>query len=281
VTTVTRPREPELDGEQEVELGRYWRRIAARWWLPLAGLLAGALIGYLLALGGSDVWKASAVLYLGTPYSSGGGTILPSAQTNPTTVRAIATSETALEQAAAAAGMRAADLHGKVSTETVSSGVTAAAAARLGQTPEVRLTVQAPSRRKAALAANTLARAVVDNPVVTGYVNAKIANLRGQIAREDRTIRLIEAQLARGGLAPTIQLLLQLRLDAAQGDRLTQSGLLSQARLVEKPQLLSRAAATKTTARSRRNSVVVGGVLGLLLGLAAALAWEPLAGRRR
>jgi uncharacterized protein involved in exopolysaccharide biosynthesis len=37
----------------------------------------------------------------------------------------------------------------------------------------------------------------------------------------------------------------------------------------------------RTTARSRRNDVVVGALLGLLLGIIAALAWEPVAARRR
>jgi uncharacterized protein involved in exopolysaccharide biosynthesis len=36
----------------------------------------------------------------------------------------------------------------------------------------------------------------------------------------------------------------------------------------------------KTTARSRRNAVVVAGFLGLLIGLLAALLWEPVVRRR-
>jgi uncharacterized protein involved in exopolysaccharide biosynthesis len=35
------------------------------------------------------------------------------------------------------------------------------------------------------------------------------------------------------------------------------------------------AAATKTTARSRRNTVLVAGLIGLILGLVAALLYEP------
>jgi hypothetical protein len=36
----------------------------------------------------------------------------------------------------------------------------------------------------------------------------------------------------------------------------------------------------KTTARSRRNSVVVAAFLGLLIGLAAALVWDRALSRR-
>ena len=65
----TRTREPELDAEQEVDLGRYARAVATRWWLPVAGIVAGAIIGYLISLSSSQVWKASTNIYLGQPYS--------------------------------------------------------------------------------------------------------------------------------------------------------------------------------------------------------------------
>lgn len=282
MSTVTRVREPELDAEQEVDLGRYGRRLASLWWLPLAGLVAGAVIGYLLSLGGQQVWQASTVVYLGTPYSSSGNVGLQSPQTNPSTVKAIVTSEAALEQAAKAAGMQVSQLRGQVATATLSAGTGATAtAARSGGTPLVRLTVQGPTRRKTTIAANALGRAVVENPAVAGYADTKIKNLQAQIATDDKAIALIERQLSAGKLSTVEQLLVQLRLTQFQQDRQSQSGFLSQAQLVEKPRVLTRAAAVKTTARSRRNSVVVGGLLGLLLGIAAALAWEPLAARRR
>jgi uncharacterized protein involved in exopolysaccharide biosynthesis len=53
------------DAEQEVDLGRYWNAIVARWWLPVLGLLVGAVIGYLVSLGGGQVWRADSTVYLG------------------------------------------------------------------------------------------------------------------------------------------------------------------------------------------------------------------------
>ena len=51
---------------------------------------------------------------------------------------------------------------------------------------------------------------------------------------------------------------------------------------VERSSIVEEAVARKVTAQSRRNQVVVGAFLGLLLGLAAALLWESaLALRRR
>src|SRR5205085_1244738 len=51
--------------------------------------------------------------------------------------------------------------------------------------------------------------------------------------------------------------------------------LLTLAQNVEQSKLFSPARATKTTARSRRNSILVGALIGLVLGILAALLWEP------
>src|SRR5205085_12611651 len=88
------------EAEQEVDFGRYRRLLAARWWVPVAGLVVGAVIGYLIALGGSQVFKATATLYLGQPYTASGNVQLQSAQMNPSAVRVIAHAESSLAQAA-------------------------------------------------------------------------------------------------------------------------------------------------------------------------------------
>src|SRR5580765_7471668 len=64
---------PDVDAEQEVDFGRYWRMIAARWWLPVGGLIAGLVIGYLVSLGSNSTnYKATAQGYLGQPLAPGG-----------------------------------------------------------------------------------------------------------------------------------------------------------------------------------------------------------------
>ena len=45
--------------DDEVDFGRYWAALVARWWLLLAGLLVGALVGYLTASGSKQVSDAS------------------------------------------------------------------------------------------------------------------------------------------------------------------------------------------------------------------------------
>jgi gas vesicle protein len=39
------------------------------------------------------------------------------------------------------------------------------------------------------------------------------------------------------------------------------------------------AASNKITARSRRNTVLIGALIGLILGAIAALLWDPVAAR--
>jgi uncharacterized protein involved in exopolysaccharide biosynthesis len=73
---------------------------------------------------------------------------------------------------------------------------------------------------------------------------------------------------------PVTQALLAVQLGQVLNDQNQSRQLLIQAQQIERPQILTRAVAVKTTARSRRNSVLVGAFLGLLIGLAAALVWE-------
>jgi uncharacterized protein involved in exopolysaccharide biosynthesis len=58
---------PDVDAEEELELGRYWNALIVRWWLPVVGFVAGIAIGYLLSLGGHQVFQAKATIYLGQP----------------------------------------------------------------------------------------------------------------------------------------------------------------------------------------------------------------------
>ena len=50
----------DLDAEQEVDFGRYWRLIALRWWLPVGLLVAGILQMFLADLGRAVLTAAMA-----------------------------------------------------------------------------------------------------------------------------------------------------------------------------------------------------------------------------
>ena len=267
----------QLEAEQEVDLGRYWSAIVTRWWLLLVGLLAGAAIGYVISLGGSDAFNASATVYLGTPYSIG-GVPLSNAQTNPSTVNALIHSEEFVATAAAAAGTRPEAIRDGISSKAISTGTGLTAAQRAAANPLVRISVTASTRRRAGRAANSLARQVVAR--LSPLTTKKIAYLKERIATDQKSIDTIQRLFAGPGDA-TLKAVLGVQLNDVLQDQLNAQQLLAQAQQVEKPTVLARATAVKATARSRRNAVVVGAFIGLILGLVAALVWEPLATRAR
>ena len=101
VARVTRPeivRDP--DAEQEIDLRSVWDRIAARWWLPVLGVVLGLVGGYLLALGGGKVYEAETLVAMGQPFSPNGGAPVQAFLTNPRAVSEIIRSESALRKAA-------------------------------------------------------------------------------------------------------------------------------------------------------------------------------------
>src|ERR687896_1077093 len=128
-----RPTELDLEAEQEVDFRRYWSAVLARWWLPALGLVAGVLGGYALALGGGDVYRAEATLYLGQPFTPNGGAPVPGLATNPSTVNEIVHSENVLQDVAQRSGMDLAKLRGNVTSRQV--GVAAGRRLAVGPTP--------------------------------------------------------------------------------------------------------------------------------------------------
>ena len=278
MTTATKPRptrEPDLDAEQEVDLGRYERAVGTRWWLLLAGLVAGAVIGYLIALGGSQLFKATSTVYLGQPYSIISSVLLVGPQTNPATVGAIVHSEAAIDNAARAAGMPASALRGRISTKSIATGTSSVGTTKSTANPLVAISVRASTRRKARLATNSLANEVVRK--LAPFTNDKIAGLKKRVANDQVAIDAARAQSRSGG---QVGALLALQLYPLEQDQITAQQLLTQAIQIERPAVLTRGAAVRVTARSRRNSTVVGAFLGLVIGLIAALLWEPLVTRR-
>ena len=283
---------PDLDAEQEVDLGGMWRTIASRRWLPAGGLVLGGLVGAILSLGGGQVYKADATVFLGQPFSPNGNAPVQSLATNPRTVGTIVHSEYALKRAAAVAGLHVGALRGKVSTSTVAAP---AGQTKVGGSQLVVISVQGRKPRKTEDAANELARIVVGAPGVSGYVRTKIAAFNVQLASEQKQlnslvprVNALNAALRSRGLAPLDQLALISQLDNAEARRgqlldlqSTTQQQLSLAEDVESAQVVTPAVAVKSTARSRRNSILVGALIGLILGSLAALAWDSLATRAR
>ena len=285
--TAVREREPdlpELDAERDVDLHRHWDAITSRWWLPVGGLVAGIIVGYLISLGGAQVYKAKATVYLGQPLSQGGVQVQSQA-TNPSTVRQIVTAESTIQAVAAKVGLRPGQLRGHISTQAVTGNIS-----RLGQNPLVAINVTGHERRKVARAANNLATTVVNSQALGGYAKTKIQNLqllvnqeKAALAALSRNLKAQQAALGNAsGLSTAEQLIALGQLNGLLQQQLTTTDQLTTnqqqlalARDVEAPQITTFAAATKTTARSRRNTVIVAALIGLLLGIVAALVYEP------
>lgn len=292
MSTSTEPRPPaqrhlpDLDAEREVDLRRHWNALALRWWLPAAGLVGGIVVGLLISLGGAQVYTAKATIYVGQPLSASGVQVQSQA-TNPTTVHQIATSAGTVDAVARKVGMKPRQLRGHVSTQAVSGAIT-----RLGQNPLYTIKVTGSLPGKVGAAANALADEVVNSPGLAGYTQVKISNLetlvkseKAALASIDANTKTVQAALQNGGGLSTVErLIVASQLNGLLQQRLlvvdqlsSNQQLLALAKEVEAPKVIPpRAVATKTTARSRRNTVVVAALIGLLLGIIAALVWEPV-----
>src|SRR4051794_2795697 len=290
-TQVRRERErplPDPDAEEELELGRYWSALIARWWLPLVGLVAGIVIGYLLSLGGHQVYQAKATVYLGQPLNPTGTGQIQSLATNPATVKQVVLSPYWQHVAEQQVGLPNGALRGHVSTQAV-AGV-AAALGRVGQNPLVNIVVTGKRRAENALAADAPPKSGVNQGFRT-YVAKKIDTLKRLIAADrqeldstNERIKSLQAAVQTGGLSTVERLLFANQIGLAVqeqrqviADQTQNEQLLTLAQTVEQSKLTPPARATKPTPRSRRNSVLVGALIGLLLGILAALLWEPAA----
>jgi hypothetical protein len=288
----------DVDAEQEVDFGRYWRAIAARWWLPVGGLVAGLVIGYLVSLGThSSTYKATAQVYLGQPLAPGGAAPVGSAPTSLGLVSNFVTAESTIRSVARQVGLKPSRLRGHVTTKPI-TGITGA---KVGTpAPLLAITVSGAPPAKVAAAANALGNLVIKQ--VAPYQTAKIQSLRDQLAYDDAQLKAIAARLdsaratqasvlrdksiggtdklvALANLNSVITLALQ-QQNTISLDRFTVRQQLSLARDIEVGRIVAQASATKTAGANSRTGAAVGGLIGLIVGILAALLWDPVARRR-
>src|SRR5215510_14188630 len=165
---------PALEEEREVDLSSGWTRLKTRWWLPVGGLVVGAVVGIALALAGGAVWRAQTLVYLGQPFAPLGGGQIQSLATNPRTVGEIIRSESALKRASEISGIPVSRLRSAISTKEL-----VAAGQVRGINPLMEITVKGSGKRKVELAADALSRRVTSR--VSGYVTDKVGQLERQV----------------------------------------------------------------------------------------------------
>jgi capsular polysaccharide biosynthesis protein len=283
---------PELEAEREIDFGGLARSLLARWWLVVAAVALGALVGYLTSVGGGDVYVARTTLYLGQPVSPTGSTQIPSLATNPSTVNEIVRSDAVVQDVAREVGIRPGALRRGISTRTIAP-TGQATARQQQQNPLVQISVRGAWGARTAEAANLLAAAVVEE--VSGYVDAKVDALEQRLEAQNRELasidrRIDELQRAVGerGLPRVERLTLLTLMGLAEQrrgllieDRTDTEQLITLAEEVERAGQVSEARASRVPAQSPRSSIVVGALIGLLVGIVLALLWEPLVARRR
>ncbi len=288
----------ELETEGEVDFGRYWRAIAQRWWLLAIGVLLGALIGFLFSLHGGQQYKATAQIYLGQPLAPDSASPVTTPPTTLGLVTAFVTSEDTIRKAAALAGIRPSKLRGNTTARPI-PGVSNTKQAQ--PAPLLSISVSGSSKAKTQVAANALARSAV--AVVDTYTNTKVQTLEQQLDYIDRQLAIVDRRIttarasqaqivADKSLSATEKLValtnINAELDLAETrqstlelNRFNTRRDLSLAQDVEQARITSSAIAVKTTPKSRTTDVIVGAFIGLLLGIIAALLWDPVIGRTR
>jgi capsular polysaccharide biosynthesis protein len=268
----------ELEPEVEIDLGRLGRTLLRGWWLIVAGIVLGALIGLLFASSGGTLFQARTTVYLGQPLATSGTSQLQTLQTNPSSVGQIVRGQELVRSVAEQVGIRPAALRRNTSTRSVSGFIT-----RSGQTPLVEITVRGTDRDNVTEAANLLADAVVAE--VSNYANAKIASLESVLVEQEAELADLKQRQAdidsaigadaatdveRALIAIGSQSVNQRRGVLIEDRAKTQLDL-TVAREVESGRVVNVASATKVDARSNRSSIVVGAIIGGIAGIALAL----------
>ena len=261
---------PDPDAEREVDLRSAWTRITARWYLPVAGLLIGAILGVLASASGGEVFRAPTLLYLGPAVHDLGRRPDPEPRDEPEDrqpghpLRGRAPGGVAGERPHARPAARA------TSPPRRSSAPARARTSRRSSRSRSTRPRGTRPRRRPTRSPNTVIG------IVSTYVDQKIDLLNKQIASskaeladidqrvstavaqqqaviKDKTISSTDKLIAISTYNNTISFSEQ-RRGTVQQELFQNQQLLSLAENVEKSKIVQPAVASKTTATSRRNA---------------------------
>jgi uncharacterized protein involved in exopolysaccharide biosynthesis len=275
----------DLGVEREIDLRKWRDALISRWWLALAGLVAGVIVGALYSLSGGSAWDATALIAPGEAFNPAGNTVVQTYLTSQAAINTIATSNTTLQEVAAKAGVGVDELRGHVTVAAVNENSDIpTATANTSKAILIEITVELSKSKKAEDAANVIA-AIVQRTTISPYIRrsiaiiaSRIAGFTQRLATLQKRIDVLNQALAEPGLSLDAKLLLTIQADQAeatynetQDAQLTTQQLQFLSQQVEQTQIIQGAkAAQKTTARSRRNAVLVAALIGLILGVIVA-----------
>src|SRR6201987_415251 len=91
----------DLDAEREIDLRSWLDALRSRWWIAVAGLVVGAVIGGVYSLSGGSPRNATAFIAPGQAFNPSGNSPVLTYPTSQAAINKLATSAAAVEYAAA------------------------------------------------------------------------------------------------------------------------------------------------------------------------------------
>jgi hypothetical protein len=290
---------------REVRVTDYARRVARRWYIVVGAVVIAVGLVFLHAVSGSsNQATATASVYLGQPLATGGGSVITQTpQSNSGIAVTFVKSTATLAEAARAAHLTASKLHGHVSvlaTSPSAGGTAGSASKTTGGSPTISITVEGPwSRQRVQAAAESLAKSLIG--FENRYSDIKRKQLNIRIAAEQAEMGQLQASVDRANAA--IQAINSSTMSPADkaaasaswgtvlatstqelGDVSTQlpSDQIALAAVdsIESAQMISDAKGRQVSAVKRRSSLVVAAVIGFIVGVGLALAWDGVRTRR-
>ncbi|HEY7259038.1 MAG TPA: hypothetical protein VH459_08205 [Gaiellales bacterium] len=290
---------------REVRVTEYARRVARRWYVVLATMIVAVGLVFLHKVSGAtNQSTATASVYLGQPLASGGGSVITQTpQSNAGIAVTFVKSTATLADAARAARLTSAKLHGHVSViaSNPSAGGTAGSAAKTtGGSPTISITVEGPwSRLRSEAAAESLAKSLIG--FENRYSDIKRRQLKVRIAAEQAETERLQATIDRANAAlqkidsSSLSPVDKATASASWGEILASSTqrlgdisaqlptdqiALAAVDSIESAQMISDAKGRQVSAVRRRSSFVVAAFIGFIVGVGLALAWDEVRTRR-
>lgn len=273
----------------------YAERVMRRWYIVVLAMIAGAGIVLLHGVGRSTgQYDAKATVYMGQPVAPGGNAVT-NQFTNASAVSKVITSDAVLADAARAARVPVSSLQGRITAHLLSSSATTVTGTKTSSgATYFQIEAQGPWGKQAAgTIANVLATHLRDAANV--FTDLKEKQLKNTIASEQRAITALEAanaqaraQLAAaGGSGSEAAILLQIISQNTSAITDNQTAIannqmeLASAATVEAASVTTTASGKAVTARTRRSSILIGMLAGLIVGVGLALAWDAVRTRPR
>jgi hypothetical protein len=294
---------PPVQPAGEVRVTEYVRRAARRWYVIVFAVVAAVLLVFLHGVSGATKQSAAtATVYLGQPFSPGGASVLTSTPlSNPSISIQFVTAPQQIAAAAKAAGIDHRSLRSHVSVLASGGAGSGSKAVTGGGPPTITITVEGPwTRVKVQKVANALAQALINfanryTDLKTKLVSERVKQEKSQLAvaeeveaRAHENLRIIAQSDAAplDKVAASSPFVTDLSTAADQIGALTASLTDDQVALVatrdiESASFISRASGHRVSATTRRNSLVIAAMVGLIVGIGLALAWEALSARPR